>query len=262
MNYQNRVVLFLDILGFKNILDKTLDKEEQDDTKRINQLHETLSLMYNEVSWKKSSKETSRVVTQFSDTIVVSFLENDKAEVVTFFDDVLSLLTQLVSRGILCRGAVSYGKLVHSDRIIFGPALVDAYLTESKAAMYPRVILDRTLVETIREAKEPYFRKLFEQDEFYDAYLKKDLDEKLYFDYILSSRIMLDQNDYVFGYLQTLRKMIIDGQKFKSPDIKVKYGWLKNKFNSAIEKLHKNPSAYGVTERINITQLHKTKTIG
>ena len=131
----------------------------------------------------------------------------------------------------------------------------------SKAAMYPRVILDKSLFDALKQTQEPVYKKTFDQDNLHNAYLKKDFDDKLYFDYILSSRFMLDSNEYVFRYLQTVRKIILDGQKFKSPDIKVKYGWLKNKFNDGLEKLQKNPVEYGIYNRIEILQLAKIKIV-
>ena len=41
MNYENRIVLFLDILGFRSIIDKTVDKLE-DNTSGIQELYDKL----------------------------------------------------------------------------------------------------------------------------------------------------------------------------------------------------------------------------
>ena len=35
MKYENRIVTFIDILGFKSMLDKTIDKEGNDDEAHI-----------------------------------------------------------------------------------------------------------------------------------------------------------------------------------------------------------------------------------
>ena len=39
------------------------------------------------------------------------------------------------------------------------------------------------------------------------------------------------------NYLFNLREIIIKGSRFTKPDLKVKYGWMKNKYNSLIEVL-------------------------
>ena len=146
MNYQNRVVLFLDILGFSSIIDKTIDSDDKDNTSYIESLYETLSSMKSELNYRRKSGD-NKVVTQFSDTIVISFPEEKDNEVFLLFDDIQSLIIALIRKGILVRGAISYGKLIHDRNIIFGPALIDAYETEVKAALYPRVILDKTIVD-------------------------------------------------------------------------------------------------------------------
>jgi hypothetical protein len=48
--------------------------------------------------------------------------------------------------GILCRGGVAIGNCFHSDSMVFGPALVDAYLLES-AADAPRIVVTNDVVD-------------------------------------------------------------------------------------------------------------------
>lgn len=120
--------------------------------------------------------------------------------------------------------------------MIFGPALVDAYLTESKAALYPRVILDESILDLINEDKIDYINILF-QDGVSETYLQRDGDDKFYIDYILRAKLLLDPEQYINAYLPKLRFMIVEGLKNKHPDVIVKYGWQKNKFNGALETL-------------------------
>jgi predicted nuclease with TOPRIM domain len=76
MKYENRVVAFIDILGFKNMLDETVNKKDEDLEENIDKL----IAAYNEINelWKEdrndnSKLNSSRKVTIFSDSIVVSF---------------------------------------------------------------------------------------------------------------------------------------------------------------------------------------------
>lgn len=258
MKYENRVVLFLDILGFKNVIDKTVDKNDIDNENNIQLLYDAISQMYSEVTWQPSNL-TSRVITQFSDSIVLSFLIDDSNEVIQFFDDILHLITMLIKKGLLCRGAISYGKLIHNERVIFGPAMIEAYLTESKAALYPRVILDRSLLDILHKNQKAKNKDIYWKAPFFINYVEEDLDDKFYLDYILKARYVMAGDEYLEEYLPILRKNIIDGLRFKSPDIKVKFGWLKNKFNNSIELLNTQSKYYGVNEYL--TQLKKIKKI-
>lgn len=241
--YENRVVLFLDILGFKHILSKTttIEKsEEKDAPEKISELYRVLYEMTDEIS--QSSNNSSKVITQFSDSIVVSFEENEPEEIFILFEEIQKLIVKLINSKIICRGAISYGKLIHTKEIIFGPALVDAYETESKAAMYPRVILDRSIVEIGRKSnrfKEKNIKDLPDGilEHLLTIYLEKDTDEKYYIDYFSAIVKSYDDVSQISKHLESLKKIILDGLKFKSPDLKVKYGWMKNKYNKMVDEL-------------------------
>lgn len=244
MKYQKRVVLFLDILGFRKIIEQTIDpKTDEDIADSIDSLYQTLLSLTESVG--SPGKNSSKVVTQFSDSIVVSFQEEEEKGVLTLILDIQSLIVKLIQRQIICRGAISYGKLIHTKEILFGPALVDAYETESKAAMYPRVILDKSVSDiakkyrTLRgELINPNIPDEFREHLGTDN-LTKDTDEKYFIDYFISAVSNMDSLDTVKTHIENLRKIIVNGSKYNSPDLKVKYGWLKNKYNNLVDHFKK-----------------------
>ena len=152
MNYDNRIVLFLDILGFSSIIDKTIDKSE-DNKEAIEILYQNLDEIRIFLNQRLNQKDIfqdrnfSLKVTQFSDSVIISFINDDNGTLLNLIRTIQELIIKFVNNGILCRGAISYGKLIHDDKIIFGPALNDAYETETKAALYPRIILDKSLID-------------------------------------------------------------------------------------------------------------------
>ncbi|MEQ9467426.1 MAG: hypothetical protein RLN88_08445 [Ekhidna sp.] len=235
MKYENRIVLFLDILGFEGIISKTVEKGV-DDKEKIASLYSVLSLIRFQ---NEDSATKSRVVSQFSDSLVVSFREDDIGEFINFFKETLRLVTNLISHGILCRGGISHGKLFHSDEFLFGPALIEAYQTESRAALYPRIILDRRTVDQLRSNYQNNVHDSLRQNRFDPkvmSILTRDTDEKLYIDYFMGA-LTLFRDEKLVSYFRQLRKLIVAGQRFEQPDIKVKYGWLKNKFNKFLNDL-------------------------
>lgn len=228
--YEKRFVLFLDILGFKKIIDETEKNVEQQNEKII-ELIQALKEMTNIVS--RMPKETSKIVTQFSDSIVVSFKENDIKEIFVFLKSIQELTVKLANKNILCRGAISYGNIFHTDDFVFGPALVDAYLTESEAAVYPRVIFDKSVIEIMKINYKNNNIKSYggiRFDSNVESYLKTDLDDKLYVDYFARAAYYFEKKE-LSEYFDKLRKNIINGQKFKSPGVKAKFSWMKNKYN-------------------------------
>ncbi|MCO4294314.1 hypothetical protein NF867_15740 [Solitalea sp. MAHUQ-68] len=219
-----------------------------DDEIRIKALYDTLSKM-GEIAGVNGNQEKIRV-TQFSDSIVISFVEDSPSNASAVFEIILKIITHLISKEIVCRGALSYGKFIHDSRILFGPALVDAYETESKAAMYPRVIMDRKIYDYSRMYLDKKNNKLVIPDGISD-YLKLDLDGKYYIDYFTAApRVIKDETELI-SYYKTLREIIINGRRFEQPDLKVKYGWLRMKYNKFLGSVTSENTSHNVFVYLN-----------
>lgn len=230
MKYENRIVLFLDILGFQDHLNKTVDKKK-DNEDEIQKLYHSLQL----INWFAGINDGSnKIATQFSDSLVISFKPDSKNEFLNLLDDIIRLIIALVQNGIICRGAISYGKLIHTKEIIFGPALVDAYLTESKAAMYPRVILDPNILDTVAGSTE-FYTDGRPQKKVLLSYLDEDEDGKYFIDYFKQCHYGMLPLENLNAYIDSLRSIIVDGRRKQKPDLKVKYGWMKSKFNKMVD---------------------------
>jgi len=246
MQYDTRIVLFLDILGFKkHVLDTTEKNKETneliDNEDRIDSLYDTLSKM-GEIAGVNGNQEKINV-TQFSDSIVISFLDKSPSKASAVFEIILKIITHLVSKEIICRGALSYGKFIHDSRILFGPALVEAYETESKAAMYPRVIMDRKIYDYSRMYHDKKTDKFIIPEGISD-YLKLDLDGKYYIDYFTAAARVIEDETELIAYYKTLREIIINGRRFEQPDLKVKYGWLRMKYNKFLRNVTPENSSH------------------
>jgi hypothetical protein len=98
MKYEKRVTVFLDILGFKQLIKSTEIKEEDV-----------------EENFSKSKR-----ITHFSDSIVISFNENEESEIFYTLSEIQNLIINLIYKGIICRGGIAYGKLIHNEKMIFG----------------------------------------------------------------------------------------------------------------------------------------------
>ena len=101
--------------------------------------------------------------TYFSDNIGASIvIENlDAANQKKAVQKLLRLLAVIqvhyLSRsGILCRGGVAIGDCFHDDNVIFGPALVAAYLLELTAET-PRIVVTDAVVDLAGDTTVPLF---------------------------------------------------------------------------------------------------------
>lgn len=236
MNYENRVVVFIDILGFYAIVRNTLDTNGKDIPDKILALNEVLLLVRNVLDIDKPENQVSKSkkVTQFSDSIVISFLATEESEVFYTLLDILRLIINFVFRRIICRGGIAYGKLIHNDKVIFGPAMIQAYETESRAALYPRVILDESIIRIGMKYHGFHHAPEHERDSIMQI-VTKDTDEMYYIDYFESAQEELDDPLYDMPtYIDRLRSIIEPNVSSEKPDIKAKYGWMRNKYNKMI----------------------------
>lgn len=127
--YEKRVVLFLDILGFKELIKKGREIE----------LLDVLSIPQDLVGKYPFDGSTKMEITAFSDSIVVSELVESDFNIRRMVGYASYLFTKFLEKKILIRGGIALGNLHHKDGIVFGPALVEAYKLESELAFYPRI---------------------------------------------------------------------------------------------------------------------------
>lgn len=224
--YEDRYVAFVDILGFANIVEASRRAPEH-----IGRLHRALSQLSNRAQEGRSGAHAVEA-SSFSDTVVVSAPISVEGLLV-IFDAVSGFTADLLSMNMLLRGAVVKGKLLHSERAIFGPALVHAYHLESTVSFHPRVMVDNSVLNDIDEFSKDdrYKTKLAEfvvTDHHDVAYLSpfaawRDHAELLQAD---TERLIALQAIIAGGLLGT--KM--------TPAICEKYKWLARKLNGFVTR--------------------------
>lgn len=128
--YTNRVVAFLDILGFKQLIYANREAE----------IARALKLT-KESEVAPFHNAPKMRLTAFSDSVVVSDEVGNGFGYARILHFTSYLVWQLLEMGILSRGGIGHGNLHHENGIVFGPALIQAYELESKQAIYPRVLV-------------------------------------------------------------------------------------------------------------------------
>lgn len=249
MKYEQRIVAFIDILGFRSLIDRTISADGSDETSRIDEVVRAFQSIIE--IWQRDEptqsldrdEPSSKQVTIFSDSIVVSFRVDEPSEVFQTLLEIKWLIMSLLNQRILCRGAVTMGKLIHNSKYLFGPALIEAYTLESKAALYPRVILERSIIEAGSRLKRRDNRRS-EELESIESLLEADSDGMYYIDYFYKAQSELDDPIYDFpayinGLGDVIRRGLSSSSHHSKADVRVKYSWMRERYNRMVEKVSK-----------------------
>ena len=252
MKYERRLIAFIDILGFKDIV-----KQSETDTSKIELIYSVLEYLKD---WEKTEKWDLKFVeieesaqykgvnnfdlrgktntTTFSDSIVVSVKVDDNVNEMasTLIVNLAYIGTVLLEKGILFRGGLTIGNIIHIDNgTVFGQGLIDAFMLETRSAKYPRIVLSDKLLEELNYPLEtkrnryPYHQYL---DRYDDGCV--GFHQLIYYQVIESWTEMTPK--LLTESLSKVRKVIISGldSSFENPEVFEKFKWLKEQYNKLI----------------------------
>ena len=242
--YENRIVGFIDILDFRNKIKVTEDKDVAKAQLQLCKLINVLDYIQHEFSKAVDNNQTAFQVTMFSDSIVFSVRKYDGIDFITIVELLKKIQINLIKVDILLRGGIVLGKIIHDNKKIIGPALIEAYDLERKSAMYPRIIIDPDILE-INAGGSELSDGLFNIGEFDNKkILQQDFDGTYFIEYFSNAGEYLD-NLSMNDYYSILSKLIKTGIKNADIRIRLKYLWMLYKFN-----IYKPKGIKSITENI------------
>lgn len=229
-DYENRIVVFIDILGFSSIVKSTdnsdvnkrekKQKEAKEGKGILDNLTDALHFIRVEVEKLKESGSSIKI-SQFSDSLVISS-SDESNEILTIFHFLKYVQVNLLTvYNILIRGGVVRGKVIHTEHILVGPAMVDAYNLESKCANSPRIVV----MPSVRNIYDNERKKSGIEKKY--SVLKQDYDGMFYIDYFnnLEPKFV----DSEVEYINKIENIINMNSKRRDVTIKVKYYWMRSK---------------------------------
>lgn len=238
MNYEKRVCCFIDILGFKKHIEETVTESGEDSIEKIKSIKSILKL--SKRITKDNGLSKSKVITYFSDSIVISYKYDEPGQLFYTLLDLLYVAFELANKGYLTRGGISIGKLLHTTKYIFGPALVEAYEIESKKAVFPRIIVSKEVLTIGAKYAKNIHSENDEKGYIMDL-LNKDTDGFYYIDYITKSSTEFDDPEFdLYLYIESLKNNFFLNYANENESVREKLDWLKLKLNAYIKQIKEN----------------------
>jgi hypothetical protein len=214
--YSRSLLAFLDVLGIKKLIsDHTGGREHL----AIDKIEEMRKIVETTVEILEDRDEF--YLLHISDSFVFLCKPTD---IVVLIELLSTIQTRIIHEcNFLLRGAVTIGDaIVREDgKFIIGPAYIQAYQLQENDAVYPRIIVDTSVVKAIAKAKKSI-----------KDYLKQDSDREFFVDYIkvymaregltpADMRIRL-KRESTFDYL---RKHYQEHYDKEDHHIAQKFGW-------------------------------------
>lgn len=225
INYSNYCIAYLDILGFKNIVNTEL-------ASTIHEIFSKVRLAKKMISG--GTKETDifceiRKKTKFyffSDSIVCAIPMDEPIAFEMVASNCMLLQHALWAKGlqVWIRGAITLGNLYCGQSEVFGPALVEAYMLESTVAKYPRIIMTE---ETYKQG-------------IANSGSKEDIDFIFKTDNELRMVECLKYfGRYEFEFRRLIESVEKNIQEITETRVQEKYAWIKKNYYDLFDDLNK-----------------------
>ena len=235
---EERIIAFLDVLGFSN------DVKSSSETEHLNRIEQILDKAseantLGHIKKTDNGYEILSTTTAISDSVIISLpiypnilsgtalSDNKYFAYCHAFDSVFYTISNFISyfleEGYLVRGGVSCG-LVKHDKNIFGAPYIEAVEAEKNFAIMPRVVVCNNLLQNLPKSELEKFGPL--------SSMLRDNDGVFYINWLANFfRINFRSLD-----LGVIRNPIISGLDKYKHDQKTfaKWCWMANHFNTHI----------------------------
>jgi hypothetical protein len=231
-----RVVAFIDILGFRSLV-----SQMREDHELFALVRDALSSAKAEALRKPPVDEASLQQAHFSDSVVYS-AEMDPSSperaVRTIVYRTAFFSGGLLRAGVLTRGGIAMGWMFHKGNVLFGDGLVAAYDLETRVSHFPRIVLADDVAACLSGELEGYTLPLCrDSDGFYyidtigmlGGVTTEDQGVRRWHYYPVTGRhssAYQKLRDRLQAWLSTTR----------APDLLAKYRWLAVQFNAALRR--------------------------
>lgn len=227
INYSDRLIAFIDVLGFRNLVDKSAN--DSDESSII--LKRMTGALYHSVERLRKDFSGRIQFTHFSDSFAISTAVSPKqCENHSFVFALMCVIDEFLMDGMLLRGGITQGKLIHTDTYLFGPAMNRACHLESLVAKFPRIILDTHVAD-------------FSEHNMVIDFIRSDCDGHRFIDYFRPQKMFYLVPSWLLAIKQIIKAMP------NRSDLRENRQWLVERYNEAVGKFSFNDFKIRLTRR-------------
>lgn len=243
-NYEECVVTYLDVLGFKSHI---YEKSGEEVSRILNRFRRAAEpYRFEDEAHDEAVARTEAGVEILSDAIVRArpVIENNRYGVLVHeLMDLRYAQIGCIANGILVRGALTVDYLHLGGDLrgpYFGPGLIRAYEMERKEVVFPRIAIEERVIQRFTNRNDPSLRSdvnTYEYEvQFLNDILKEDESGLCFVDYLNAGPGEFDDAYAgLYEFFQRHHNLISSSlESLERPDILRKFNWLKKYHNSRI----------------------------
>lgn len=236
--YREAIITFVDILGFKNIIQKSTAEDVLKILKKIEH--------FSDLKESSDGEDFAPKIIQFSDSIIrirplesKANLEFRYGSLFHELNDLVIMQGELINHGICIRGGVTVGQVYFDDNKVYGPGFVKAYEIESGFSNYPRIVIDPEIITKIKDDNRllsAHNDPEYELGAINDQ-LRKGSDGLYFVDYLGAFPRNVDDPEFIPDFFANNKKLILSniGAQNVLSSVASKYLWLATYHNEVID---------------------------
>lgn len=222
------IVAFIDVLGFSHIATSCTTAEESQSVldKIAAAIDDSRRFVRQTIADGEEALGSRWVTKFFSDNLALGYpIDGTGVEIAEAAWFVIRAAQRyqlkMTLSGFFVRGALTMGPVCLTDEIIFGSALIDSYLLESKASIVPRIVLSESLQQFVIESHQGL--PSVQSDITVEEAICRDIDGWWFINYLDAAR---NETGVDWG-LVAQHKVSIQASlsQTKRHDVLPKYGW-------------------------------------
>lgn len=236
VGYTDRLIAFVDILGWRSFIEG-LDAAPGRFARALGALK---TFEEHARGARAASEMRGARTSMFSDCIVVSCLDIP-GNYLGFLSAVSTMCFELFGAAdLLCRGGIVRGLMFHEDGRAFGAGLTAAYDLESTKAIYPRLVLDDSVIRGLLSSEVGQHRDPLDLPSRH-FYVRADRSDGLqYLDYLralfefrVAGKSDLTQRDKERGMYHVRKGLLrLWREAPQTPRVLAKYEWYASYVNA------------------------------
>ena len=237
--YREAIITFVDVLGFKKIIQDSSAEEVSKILKKMR--------YFSAFDESEDGEGALPKVIQFSDSIIRVRLLDSKSNIEFRYgalfhelNDLVLMQGGLINNGICVRGGVTIGEIYFDNNSIYGPGFVKAYELESMFANYPRIVIDPLLIAKLKKDKRllSCHNNLSDELDYIDNQIRIGSDGLYYIDYLGAYPRNMDDQEYIPSFFESNKRLILSNLKeiHDLNSVTSKYLWLANYHNEVVDE--------------------------